>query len=157
MTKVLIYLTVSPVEKIIPVLVAKAIAGGARVWLRTQDIQESARWNTLFWTYSTATFLPHASEDLKLASSWIQRQPLWISSALDNANHATVVVNTTSEPFLEATSLEKIVEVLAPNSEDLAAKIGVYEAAPHFDVHLWQHNLNGSWEPVSSPIHEKAA
>ena len=64
MTKVLIYLTVSPVEKIIPVLVAKAIAGGAHVWLRTRDIQESARWNTLFWTYSTATFLPHASEDL---------------------------------------------------------------------------------------------
>lgn len=157
MTKVLVYLTVSPVEKIVPILVAKAVAGGDSVWMRTLDVKESTRWNTLFWTYSTATFLPHASEELELSPAWVKRQPLWISSTEENANQARVVVNMRSEPFLTNQPVEKIVEILSPESDAFDAKIAAYETAPQLELCLWRHNMNGTWEPISLPLLKEAA
>lgn len=152
MTRVFFYLTTVPKEKVVPALAAKAISSGQRVMLLLPSLSECARWNTLLWTYSTASFLPHASEDQEMVASWVRSQPVWITSSEKNANQATVCVNLMKEPTLSGVDFERIVEVLQPDDVALVEKIALYETKiPSIQICLWKQKIDGSWEVLEKP------
>lgn len=149
LAEVLFYLTVQPLEKIVPVLAEKVVTSGEKGLLLVEDNRECLRWDQLLWTYSTASFLPHAREDQEKDGAWVSRQPLLISSTSSQANHASVILNLKRESPLITAEVRKILEISSVY-DDLVEKYKNYGALhPHFNLQMWKQTKDGRWHKES--------
>ena len=77
------YLTASPLERVLPTICEKVLAGGERLLVVAQEGQ-LARLDEQLWTYGRDSFLPHGRERP-------EGQPILLSAAVEPLNGATNV------------------------------------------------------------------
>jgi DNA polymerase-3 subunit chi len=77
------HLTVSPLEKVLPSIAEKVLAGGERL-LVVADAPQLARLDEQLWTYASTAFLPHGRDRG-------ESQPVLLSPDLVPTNGATNV------------------------------------------------------------------
>ncbi|HUN44908.1 MAG TPA: DNA polymerase III subunit chi [Stellaceae bacterium] len=82
------HLLATPLERALPQLLERAHAGGHRVVVMAGSAERVAYLDSLLWTYSEASFLPHGSQHDANAS----RQPIFLTARDENPNDATMLV-----------------------------------------------------------------
>jgi DNA polymerase-3 subunit chi len=107
-----------PLENILPVLVEKVYAGKGRCVIYVDTQEQCAQWNSKLWTYTTLSFLPHASSAQNLPDDKIAMQPIFITNEWENKNEATVAFNLTASIVKDAASYLRVVEFFACWQED---------------------------------------
>jgi DNA polymerase-3 subunit chi len=91
MTSVQFYhLTTTPLERALPKLLEKAVAGGFKTLLVADSEEYAERLNELLWTYDAGSFLPHGST----ADPNPEAQPVLISTSMEPVNSASLLVVT---------------------------------------------------------------
>jgi DNA polymerase-3 subunit chi len=75
-------------ERALPRLLERALAGGYRIVVRCGSAERVAQLDALLWTYEEASFLPHGSARDGDAAI----QPIFLTERDDNPNRATMVV-----------------------------------------------------------------
>jgi DNA polymerase III subunit chi len=89
MTEVGFYhLRTTPLERALPQLIERALAAGHRIVVMAGSEERVMALDTLLWTYSDASFLPHGTARDGNAA----RQPVWLTAADENPNRATMLV-----------------------------------------------------------------
>lgn len=91
MTNVQFYhLTTTPLERALPKLLEKAVAGGFKTLLVAESEEYAERLNELLWTYDAGSFLPHGST----AEPNPELQPVLISASMEPVNGANLLMVT---------------------------------------------------------------
>jgi DNA polymerase-3 subunit chi len=91
MTAVQFYhLTSTPLERALPKLLEKAVAGGFKTLLVADSEEYAERLNELLWTYDAGSFLPHGS----IQEPNPEAQPVLVSTTMEPVNGANLLVVT---------------------------------------------------------------
>jgi DNA polymerase-3 subunit chi len=84
------HLQTTPLERALPKLLERSLAGGFRVLVVAGSAERVAHLDALLWTYDEASFLPHGSR----RDGQPERQPILLAETEDNANGADLLVLT---------------------------------------------------------------
>jgi DNA polymerase III subunit chi len=151
MTETLFYhLERRGLDDALPGLIEKTLERGWRALIRAESADRAAALDTLLWTYSEQTFLPHAQAGDGEAS----RQPVLITVEDDNANAANVLflVGGAMPPAWDgalAKALTRIVLMFdGRDASALASARAAWKdakAAGH-DVTYWKESPSGKFE-----------
>lgn len=146
MTAVQFYhLTATPLERALPKLLEKAVAGGFRVLLWAESEERADRLNQLLWTYNPGSFLPHGS----LRDGHAEEQPIFISTGLDAPNGAKLLVVTDGRMPEKPEAFERIIDIFDGNDAEAVASARLrwtaYKNAGH-EVSYLRQNDAGGWE-----------
>ena len=82
------HLTRSGLDQALPRLLEKAHQSGARVVVRCTAPERLDQLDRLLWTYRNDAFLPHGTK----ADGRGEHQPIWLTTATDRPNEATILV-----------------------------------------------------------------
>lgn len=82
------HLTGTTLDRALPRLLERAIAGGDRVVVVAGSQERVDYLDALLWTYDEASFLPHGSA----RDGNADRQPIWLADSDDNPNGAAIVM-----------------------------------------------------------------
>jgi DNA polymerase III subunit chi len=74
-------------DDVLPGLIERTLERGWRALVKAESADRVAAIDSLLWTYSDQTFLPHAA----VGDGDAKRQPVLITSEDDNANNANVL------------------------------------------------------------------
>lgn len=89
MTRIDFYhLQKAPLEQILPKLCEKAYATGKRIKILLGNAERVEFINSLLWTYSEESFLPHGSK----RDGFAEEQPIFISADETNENNALLLI-----------------------------------------------------------------
>ena len=78
------HLTLQPIERVLPRLAERVLAGGGRLLIVAEGDQQRATLDRLLWSYAPESFLPHA----QAGGAHDADQPVLIAAAPDPANGA---------------------------------------------------------------------
>jgi DNA polymerase-3 subunit chi len=78
------HLTLQPIERVLPRLAERVLAGGGRLLIVAEGDQQRATLDKLLWSYAPESFLPHA----QAGGAHDADQPVLIAAAPDPANGA---------------------------------------------------------------------
>ena len=78
------HLTTTPLDRALPQIAEKVLAGGGRLLIVAESAVQRAALDRLLWTYSPESFLPHA----EAGGERDAEQPVLLSEAADAANGA---------------------------------------------------------------------
>lgn len=151
MTETLFYhLERRGLEDVLPGLVEKSLQRGWRAVIKAESADRADALDTLLWTYSQETFLPHA----QAGDGDPARQPVLITTEAGNPNGAAILflVGGAAAPDWssdEAKALTRI--VLLFDGHDPSALAAAREAwkaakAAGHDVTYWKESPSGKWE-----------
>ena len=101
------HLTTTRLDRALPKLLEKAVAGGYRVLLLTASEEQAEQLNQLLWTYDTGGFLPHGT----MASGQPEKQPILISTGFDAPNQANLLAVTNGAMPPEPERFERILDI----------------------------------------------
>ncbi len=83
------HLQAQPLEQVLPRLLEKVSERGLKALVRLQTDTLKEQLNTVLWTYTAQSFLPHGDDTDELP----EKQPILLTSKSDeNANDASVLV-----------------------------------------------------------------
>ena len=82
------HLQTQPLERALPRLLERAVAGGERVVVLAGSTERVDYLNALLWTYDEASFLPHGDA----RDGHAERQPVWLAADESNPNGAGLVM-----------------------------------------------------------------
>jgi DNA polymerase-3 subunit chi len=137
------HLLTMPLERALPKLLERALAGGDRVVVVAGSAERVDHLDGLLWTYDEASFLPHGSAREGNA----QRQPIWLAASDENPNGAAVVM-TVDGARVDLSRYRRCFDIFNGNDEAAvaAARIRWSEAkeAGH-SLTYWQQTERG-WE-----------
>jgi DNA polymerase-3 subunit chi len=143
------HLTRSGLDQALPRLLEKAHGSGKRVILRCADAERLDQLDRLLWTYATDSFLPHGSA----ADGHAERQPIWLTTAMDKPNGATILVLVDGAPADDAGTFERVLELFDGRDPEAVARARERwrwaEAQGHDRVY-WQQNERGGWQRAAS-------
>jgi DNA polymerase-3 subunit chi len=139
------HLLTSPLEKVLPKLLEKIFSLGKRVVLLMESEERLNEMNTLLWTYSPGSFLPHGSTK----EGFSEHQPIWLTTSLENPNHASVIVITNGVILENPEGFERCLDFFDGNDplalQNARSRWGYYKKKD-FKLTYWQQNKEGSWE-----------
>ncbi len=144
-------LTSTSMEKTLPKLLEKAFEASPRavVLLDSQERLESV--NASLWTYSTNAFLPHGCQ--KDSASSADRQPIWLTTHIENPNKADILVITSAETLTDNDlGFQKCLDLFDGNNEtslQQAEQRYQFYKQKGDDCVYWRQTLQGQWEKVS--------
>lgn len=82
-----------PLESVLPKLLEKAIASGARVMVLTGTPERVVHLDEHLWTYTAESWLPHgASTQGPVTDDDAAVHPIWVTSVDENPNQATMLM-----------------------------------------------------------------
>jgi DNA polymerase-3 subunit chi len=146
MTEVLFYhLEHQPLERVLPALVERTLARGWRAVVQAGSEERVDALDTLLWTYSEESFLPHGTrKDGNPAS-----QPVYLTADDINPNQAAVRFLVDGADMADLAAYERIVYLF--DGRDPSA---VVRAREHWKVvksagcaaTYWQQSPEGRWE-----------
>ncbi len=142
------HLLSQPLERALPALIDKAVGRGWRVIVETVDDLRLRALDDLLWTFSTESFLPHASAKDKGA----ERQPILVTNGPENPNAAALrmYVEGAEIGLDHATASYERVMLLFDGRDDveLAAARRQWSRLKNegFTLAYWQQNEGGGWE-----------
>ena len=137
----------APLEQILPKLCEKAYATGKRIKILLGTSERVEFINSLLWTYSEESFLPHGSKK----DGFIEDQPIFISASEENENNAELLILADGAQ-LDVEYLQNYERVL--NIFDGNDDVALNNARSYWkeikalggELHYWQQNANGSFE-----------
>jgi DNA polymerase-3 subunit chi len=148
MTRVDFYhLQKTPLEQVLPKLCEKAFSTGKKIKILLGNEERIDFINTLLWTYSEESFLPHGSKK----DGFIDEQPIFISSEANNENNADILILADNAyPDLDfLTTFERVLnifdggdDIALNNARDYWKQIKSLD----YELHYWQQKDNGSFE-----------
>jgi DNA polymerase-3 subunit chi len=145
MTEVLFYhLQNQPLEKVLPQLLEKCLARGWRCVVQAASSERVDALDTLLWTYSDASFLPHGTDREAEAAE----TPVVLTTGPANPNSAEVrffVDGATGE----LVGYKRAIYLFDGNDPDAveAARDQWKEAQGEgFEVAYWRQDADGRWQ-----------
>lgn len=139
------HLTRTPLERALPLILEKVLASGARAVVRAGSGERVAFLDGALWTYRPDSFLPHGSARDGEAG----QQPVWLTTAEENPNGATVLVLTDGTEAGDMDSFERCLDMFDGNDgaavDAARARWTAYKGAGHA-LAYWQQNERGGWE-----------
>lgn len=78
------HLTDTPLDRVLPAIAGKVLAGGERLLIVAEDAEQRAALDRLLWSYAPDSFLPHA----RAGSGDDAAQPVLIAADVHPANAA---------------------------------------------------------------------
>ncbi len=137
-----------PLEKAMPKLLEKAVGAGLRVVLMAGSPERVNSLNSLLWTYSDESWLPHGSASDGDAAL----QPIWLTDRDENPNGATVLMLCDSAHPHSLDGFARCLDLFDGNDPDAVAaardRWKLWKGQGHSLVY-YQQNLNGGWEEKS--------
>lgn len=139
------HLTATPLEKALPKLMEKALATGKRVLVLGKAQEKLKLLDTVLWSYSTLTFLPHGVSGEGNEND----QPLLLSSTADNQNGAGILVQVEGAKAPSLEGFSKVLDIFdGNNAEETAAarvRFSDYKKAGFTPLYRKQTE-KGTWE-----------
>ena len=148
MTRIDFYhLQKAPLEQVLPKLCEKAYTTGKHIKILLGNAERVEFINSLLWTYSEESFLPHGSK----RDGFAEEQPIFISADEVNENNADLLILADGAQ-LDVTKLnayERVLNIFDGNDE-----IALNNARAYWkeiktlggELHYWQQNAMGSFE-----------
>jgi len=139
------HLTRTPLERALPRLLEKAVAGGLRAVVRAGSAERVEALNGVLWTYDPASFLPHGSARDGNAAE----QPIWLTTEDENPNGATLLVLLDGMDSARLESYGRCLDLFDGNDpEAVEAARGRWRArkAAGHALTYWQQTERGGWE-----------
>jgi DNA polymerase-3 subunit chi len=146
MTEVGFYhLTRTPLERALPKLLEKVVAGGMRAVVIAGSPERVAALDAALWTYEQLSFLPHGTARDGMAED----QPIWLTTEDENPNGANVLVLTDGAQSAQVAQFARCLDMFdGRDAESVAAARERWKAmksAGH-TLAYWQQNEAGGWE-----------
>jgi DNA polymerase-3 subunit chi len=146
MTEILFYhLTRQPLDKVLPGLLEKTLERGWRAVVQAGNRERMEALDGLLWTYADDSFLPHGIQRDGLAEA----QPIFLTTAEDNPNAATVRFLVDGAEAGELGVYERVVYLFDGRDDDALAKARAAWKRVKAEGHAatyWQQNDAGRWE-----------
>jgi DNA polymerase-3 subunit chi len=146
MTEVLFYhLEHQPLERVLPNLVERTLARGWRAVVQAGSEERVEVIDTLLWTYSEESFLPHGTK----RDGNPDKQPVYLTSDDANPNGATVRFLVDGADMAEFAGYERVVFLFDghdPTAVDRAREQWKAVKAAGCDATYWQQSPEGRWE-----------
>jgi DNA polymerase-3 subunit chi len=134
----------SPLERALPKLLEKVVSSGARAVLLGGSEERIDALNAALWTYDQDTFLPHGSA----RDGNVERQPIYLTSAFENPNDASILVLIDGQNPAEIGAFERCFDMFdgtdATSLEAARARWKAHKAAGH-EVTYWEQTDGGKW------------
>ena len=146
MTEVLFYhLEHQPLERALPALVERTLARGWRAVVQAGSEERVEALDTLLWTYTEESFLPHGTKRDGNAAE----QPVYLTTEESNPNGATVRFLVDGAEISEHAGYERIVYMF--DGHDTGAVERAREQwkaakAAGCEIAYWQQSPEGRWE-----------
>jgi len=119
MTDVLFYhLERQPLERVLPSLVERTLLRGWRAVVQAGSEERVEALDTLLWTYSEESFLPHGTKK----DGSIADQPVFLTIEDVNPNGATVRFLVDGADLADLTGYERVVYLFDGNDESAVAR-----------------------------------
>lgn len=141
------HLQKTALEQVLPKLCEKAYSTGKRIKILVGNEERVEFINSLLWTYSEESFLPHGSKK----DGFAEEQPIFISSSEDNENKALllILVDGAMVSLDILKDYERVLNIFDGNDE-----VALNNARDYWkmikssdgELHYWQQNDNGSFE-----------
>ena len=146
MTEIRFYhLFSQPLERALPKLLEKVLSRGLRVVVKTVSRERVDDLNTLLWTYSSSSFLPHGVA----SDGCSERQPIWLCCVDENPNAAEVLVLTDGASSDQIADFTMCLELFDGNNPDSVSQARerwrCYQHAGH-QVVYHQQTERGGWK-----------
>ena len=145
MTEVSFYhVTVGEPEKTAAKLLEKVLAAGLRAHVYVSSKERQEQIDTLFWTYQSASFLPHGTLDKGDAKD----HPILITQDLNNHNGAKVLVPLDCLPDNNLGDYDRCLDLFDGNNGDSLTlarnRWKAYKDAGHA-LTYWRQTAEGQW------------
>ncbi len=148
MTRIDFYhLQKAPLEQVLPKLCEKAYATGKRIKILLGNAERVEFINSLLWTYSEESFLPHGSK----RDGFAEEQPIFISADETNENNALLLILADGAQIAveKLDAYERVLNIFDGNDETALNNARAYWKEIKSlggELHYWQQNANGSFE-----------
>ena len=145
MPEVLFYhLERSPLENVLPGLLARSLERGWRVVLQIGSDERLEALNAFLWSYDDASFLPHGGP----ADGNAQHQPIWLTIGHDNPNGASVRFLVDGAEPAAFEGYERLVLIFDQRDPDGLAKARAAWKSVRssgLQATYWRQDENGKW------------
>jgi DNA polymerase-3 subunit chi len=132
------HLTASPLERVLPSIAEKVVAGGGRL-LVVGQADLLARLDESLWSYAKDSFLPHGRE--RAAS-----QPVLLSEEPEAANGATNIAIADGRWREEALGFERAFYFFDNDGRDGAREAWrTLKGRPEVEARYWKQDERGKW------------
>lgn len=136
-----------PLEYVLPKLCEKAYSTGKNIKIFLGNSERVEFINSLLWTYSEESFLPHGSK----RDGFIEHQPIFISADEKNENTASILIlaDGAQIDIDKLKDYERVLNVFDGNDAFALEQARAYwkEIKTHGgELHYWQQNANGTFE-----------
>lgn len=137
-----------PLDQALPKLLEKAVQAGLRVVVMAGSPDRVEYLNTILWTYTEESWLPHGSARDGAAAE----QPIWLTEQDENPNTATVLFLCDGTRPAAMAGWDRCLDLFDGNDETAVAaartRWKTWKAEGH-ELVYYQQNLNGGWEEKS--------
>lgn len=138
------HLTTMPLERALPKLLERAVAGGYKICLVAESEARVEQFNQLLWTYDADSFLPHGSDK----DEQPENQPILLAVNDEPLNGVNLLVVTDGRSVVTG-GFERILDVFDgndPQATVAARKRWVeYKNSGH-ELTYFSQNEQGSWQ-----------
>lgn len=133
-----------PIEKTISKLVEKIYGLKQNILIYCQDKNLVQIIDDLLWSYSTKTFLAHATSSDPMP----EKQPIYITEKGENPNNSTVLVSIGEAIPEFYSNFEKYITIFGNSDEDLAAARTRFKELKNqgLNIKYFKQNDQGAWE-----------
>lgn len=143
------HLLSTPLERALPKLVEKAYGAKFKVLICAGTEARAEQLNTLLWSYSPGSFLPHGSKKDGDATE----QPIYITADEGNANDANLLVITDGSELDGSVKFDRVLDIFDGANEEAVASARArwknYQTAGHTLKYIKQ-TPTGGWEEVKA-------
>lgn len=140
------YQLTTPLDRVLPLIAEKALAGGVRLLVVAGDPAQRAALDKALWTYSPDSFLPHGQAGEGADAD----QPVLISAEPEPANGARFVALADGVWRDEALSFDRVFHFF--DEESLTAARLTWKALADRDGierRYWKQDENGRWSQAA--------
>ena len=134
------------VDEALPTLLEHALDEGRRVLVRASSDEMVAALNERLWTYDDASFLPHGAA----GDGDPMTQPVFLTTELENANAATMLVRLSGAETGDAEDAFDLVVILFDGRDEtvLAQARGEWRRLKDQGraISYWRESDEGGWE-----------
>lgn len=135
------HLAVAPLEKVLPAICERVLAGGGRLLIVTGADQVEAL-DRLLWTYAPESFLPHSSSAAARAAD----QPILIGAEQAAANGARNIALADGVWRDAALNFDRAFYFFDAAAIDVArTSWRTLKAAAAAELHFWKQDEAGRW------------
>jgi DNA polymerase-3 subunit chi len=136
----------TPLEKTLPKLLEKAYEAGFRCLVVCDSPEQRDYLNSVLWTYSPSSFLPHGIEGDP------NRHPIWLALESANRNNATLIVITSGIIPNNLAEFDRCLDLFNGHDPLMTQKARerykIYASQGH-NLTFWQQTDQGTWNKAS--------